>query len=146
MSRYVASMQDAVTNTPVTAAQVLGSATKRVFVYDFMLGTSGTPDDQAIQWFVERCTTAGTGTGVSESPLDSADGTASATAFENFTAEPTAGSLLIKLGVNQRATYRWVAAPRSELVVPATASNGIVWSPQNATYTGNAEVVAFWSE
>ena len=30
------------------------------------------------------------------------------------------------VGVNQRASYRWVAAPGSELVYPASDNNGFV--------------------
>ncbi len=39
--------------------------------------------------------------------------------------EPTyTGIALLSIPLNQRATFRWVANPGSELVIPATANNG----------------------
>ena len=47
-------------------------------------------------------------------------------AGENHTIEPTytAAAIVLMIPLNQRATFRWVAAPGSELVAPATAANG----------------------
>jgi hypothetical protein len=74
----------------------------------------------------EICTAAGTSTGVTPQNLDPADATTEYDAGENHTIEPTytAGAILLNIPLNQRATFRWVAAPGGELVFPATASNG----------------------
>jgi hypothetical protein len=47
--------------------------------------------------------------------------------LENLTVDPTltANAILLSLPLNQRASFRWVPAPGSELVTPATASNGL---------------------
>ena len=37
--------------------------------------------------------------------------------------------------MNQRASYRWVAAPGSELVYPALANNGFVLRAKSGGYT-----------
>ena len=69
----------------------------------------------------------GTSTAVTPIPLDPADAATESDAGENHTIEPTytAGSILLAVGLNQRATFRWVASPGGELVYPATASNGL---------------------
>jgi hypothetical protein len=89
---------------------------------------------------VQRCTAAGTSTAVVPQPLDPADATTEMDAGENHTIEPTytAAAILLQIPLNQRATFRWVAAPGGELVAPATASNGLgIISP-----TGSAVVVS----
>jgi hypothetical protein len=58
--------------------------------------------------------------------LDPASATTEYDAGENHTVEPTftAAAILLNIPLNQRATFRWVAAPGGELVMPATAANG----------------------
>ena len=58
----------------------------------------------------------------------------------------TANTILWSAGVNQRATYRWVAAPGSELLIPATASNGIGVAAKSAAYTGDALASVMFAE
>ena len=44
----------------------------------------------------------------------------------NFTADPTVtGASLLVLPYNQRATFRWVAAPDGQIISVLTAANGI---------------------
>jgi hypothetical protein len=95
--------------------------------YDVILGSEASPADNPFLWILQRCTTAGTSTAVTPQPLDPADAATETDAGENHTAEPTytANQILLAVPLNQRATFRWVAAPGSELVAPATASNGI---------------------
>lgn len=113
-------------------------------IYDVMFGTLGTPADQSYQFDMSRSTTITTGTTAAPIPLDPSARAAGSVGTVNFTAEPTvtATSSLFNLGVNQRASYRWVAAPGSELVVPAINVNGIVLRVQSisggtATATGS---------
>jgi hypothetical protein len=100
---------------------------RRGKVFDVMFGTLGTPADQTYQFDISRTTASGTATTITPASLDVADGAACTAAFANYTAEPTytSSTSLFTLGINQRASYRWVAAPGSELVWPATASNGL---------------------
>jgi len=99
---------------------------RRLRVYDAMFGSEATPADAAILWTFRRCSAAGTNTSVTPQNLDPASSTTEYDAGENHTIEPTftAGAILLNVPLNQRATYRWVAAPGGELVMPATASNG----------------------
>jgi hypothetical protein len=54
------------------------------------------------------------------------------------------------VGVNQRASYRWVAAPGSEIVWPANASavasNGVSARVRSGAYTGTATMTLMFSE
>jgi hypothetical protein len=115
-------------STTATLGTMTADATRprRLRVYDAMFGSEATPADAAILWTFRRCTAAGTSTGVTPQNLDPADATTEYDAGENHTIEPTytAGAILLNVPLNQRATYRWVAAPGGELVMPATASNG----------------------
>jgi hypothetical protein len=113
---------------------------RRGKVYDLLIGTNGTPADNYLQWDISRMTAAGTATSVTPQALDPADVAALGSANNNYTAEPTitASSSLLNVGVNQRASYRWVAAPGSELVFPATAANGLALRTLSGGYTGSA--------
>lgn len=100
---------------------------KRMKLYDAILGAQGTVADNPFLYTFQRCTAAGTSTAVTPQPLDPADAATEQDAGENHTIEPTytAAAILLNIALNQRATFRWVAAPGSELVTPATAANGI---------------------
>jgi hypothetical protein len=95
--------------------------------YDLIFGSEASPADNPFLWQVQRCTTAGTGTAFTPVAIDPGDAATEADAAENHTITPTltAAAILLSIGLNQRATFRWVAAPGGELVYPATASNGL---------------------
>lgn len=99
---------------------------RRARVYDIIIGSEATPADAALLYTVRRCSAAGTSTSVTPQNLDPASATTEYDAGENHSIEPTftAGAILLNIPLNQRATFRWVAAPGGELVMPATASNG----------------------
>lgn len=114
------------------------SSPRRARVYDYTLGCGAAPADAAFVHIVQRCTTAGTGTSLTPNSLDPADTLASTiVAKDTITADPTltANAFLGRKALNQRSTYRWMAAPYGELVIPATASNGIVLALSAATTT-----------
>lgn len=120
----------------VTAAT---SGLRRGWLYDVMFGTLGTPADTTYQFDISRATTTGTMTAVTVFPLDPADGVASTIGTVNATAEPTytatPADSVFNLGINQRASYRWVSAPGSEIVWPATNLNGVGLRAQSASGT-----------
>jgi hypothetical protein len=95
--------------------------------YDIVLGSEASPADNAFLYLVQRCTALGTSTSVTPQPLDPADAATESDAGEAHTIEPTytANAVLLAIALNQRATFRWVAAPGGELTYPATASNGL---------------------
>lgn len=148
--RYAATgAQDVTTATPGdTSLSIQGQTTTRSAVYDFIITTGGTPADNAIVWLVQRHTEDGTNTGVTPAELDLAGPASLVTAGENHTIEPTytaSGELFHQI-INQRATFRWVAAPGGELKNGASTTEGIGWVAFHASYTGSAEATAHWYE
>ena len=131
-----------------TQANGSGIELRRFKVYDFSMGSDATPADVAITWLIQRFTTAPTG-GAAETlePLDSADAAASTLAMQSATGGGSAGVSLMEFPLNQRATFRWIAAPGSELVVPATTSNGLAWlTPELVGGTPSCWVTTFINE
>lgn len=124
--RYAAVGSD--TNTAGTTVWSLTSATTiRPRIYEFLIGSVATPADNAWEFILGRTTAAGTSTAFTPIALDPADPAALAAAGFAHTVEPTytANAQVLRIAGNQRAAVRWVAAPGGEIVLPATAANGI---------------------
>lgn len=123
------------------------SAPRRGKVYDLLIGTNGTPADNYVEWDISRVTTSSTATIVTPQPLDSADAAATTVTTVNSSAAGTISvQNILYVGINQRASYRWVAAPGSELVWPATSSNGLQLRARSGGYTGTATATWMWQE
>lgn len=145
MAAYVAEM-NRTASTTLSVGLVNADATRprRGKFYDLVFGSEATPADNAFKWMLQRFTAAGTSTAVTPSPLDPADAATESDAGENSTIEPTytAGLILLSVGLNQRATFRWVASPGGELTYPATASNGIgIQTPTSSAVAVTATVM-----
>ena len=148
----------AVTGTQTTTATpgdttlaVLGDAAVRGRVFEWIFSQSGTPADNVVQWLVRRLTAVGTeGAGVVPVTLSDPGGTSAGAidGAENHSVEPTytAASELLDFDINERATFRWVASPGGEMVIPATASNGLGATAISATYSGDTRVTAHFTE
>lgn len=120
---------------------VAGTAAVRPHIYDILVGSNATPADNSSEWWLLRFTAAGTSTAVTPEKVDSGDPAATAVCGKNHSAEPTYGSVpLLDIAVNQRATFRWVAAPGSEIVSPATAANGLGLQCQGVGGSGVATI------
>lgn len=139
--------QRAVSNAK-TLLGLTGGTTVRPNIYDLYIGSSATPADNALLWYIQRSTAAGTSTAVTPSALDSADPAAIATAGQNHTVEPTytAGAILFHLALNQRASVRAALDPSAPMIVPATASNGLGLYPSHASFTGNVDATVYYAE
>ncbi len=116
------------------------AAPRRNKIYDVLIGTNGTPADNFMEFEISRVTTASTTTTATPQALDPADAAAVSTVTINSSTSGTvtANSQLFYVGINQRASYRWVAAPGSELVSPATSSAGFQLRCRSGAYTGTA--------
>lgn len=116
------------------------AAPRRIKVYDILIGTNGTPADNFMEFDISRITTASTTTSATPQPLDGADATSVTTTTVNSSTfgTITANSNVFYVGINQRASYRWVAAPGGELVAPATSSAGFQLRTRSGGYTGTA--------
>lgn len=133
---------------------LVGAATIRPGIYDISIGSDATPADQAAKYAIQRGTTAGTwagagGAAITPQALDPADPAALATANQGIASVGptlTANAFLLQFATNQRATYRWVAAPGSELKIPATASNGLNLMSLVATASVNTVFSILYAE
>lgn len=132
-----------------------GFQVRRGKVYDLTIGTNATPADNVVEWAIERATAGSTFTyagivsSIAATALDPADSVMAAFAIANSTAENftvTANSQVLYLGINQRASYRWVANPGSELVWPATSSAGFVLRARSPAYTGTVTATLLFQE
>jgi hypothetical protein len=124
--RYAVTGSD--TNTAATTMwSVTSAATIRPRVYEILIGSVAAPADNAWEFLLGRTTAAGTSTPVTPVALDPADPAAIAAAGFNHSVEPTyaAGGEVLRIAGNQRAAVRWIAAPGGEIILPATAANGV---------------------
>ena len=130
--------------TAATGATTL----RRAWLYDLTVGTDGTPADNAMVFYVNRQTSASTGTADTPAPLDFGDAACLTVGTVNYTIEPIqalATGHLLTIPMNQRASYRWVAAPGGELIMPAVNVAGLGVRVYSPAYTGTSEAtIHFW--
>lgn len=130
--------------TAVTGATTL----RRAWLYDFTFGTDGTPADNTVTYKVDRQTSTGTRTVAVPAPVDSGDAAALIVGGVVTTIEPsvTAATQLLEIATNQRATYRWVAAPGGELIVPAVTVTGLGGRAKSPAYNGTSVCIVHFFE
>lgn len=146
MPRYSAQFNRTASATlAVGAVQPGATLPRRVSLYEFNIGSEATPADNAFLWTVDRISAQGAfaGSAVTPSPLDLADQVAVATTTENVTTNPTVGVNVMAIPLNQRASFRWVAAPGSEIVTPATTSIGLLLQTPTAALVAVTATVMF---
>lgn len=127
MARRYAIEHQTAAGTTLTILCLNGVTTTRAWIYDIIIGSDATPADVATEFNVQRGTISGTGTGVTPRALDPGN-PAALTAGEGgtFTGQTkTSSSAMLNIALNQRATFRWVAVPDGELVLPATSDNWV---------------------
>ncbi len=142
-------IETAVSSSLQACLDLQGTAAVRPMLYDFMVGQDGTPPaDNAIVWTIERFTVAPTDTAVVPVAMEPGDPAATAVAGEDggTTGTITAATEFLHLPINQRASYRWVAAPGGEIICPASATNGITMRVSSPAYTSTARATAHHSE
>lgn len=109
--------------------QAAAASPRRAKVYDLSFGCNASPADNTFNHLVQRSTTTPTASALTPNALDPADTLASTIqSADTVTVDGTltANAFLYQIALNQRATFRWVAAPYGELVIPATANNGFM--------------------
>ena len=152
--RYAVGLTQTDITTSTTGADAAGSlesvATVRPRIYDLIFSHGGTPADNVIRWIVPRMTASNTSnSSVAENALDPGAPAADAIALEEYTGAPTVttDSEVLDFALNQRATFRWVAAPGGELVLPATTTDGFFFNASVASGSpGSARVTCHWEE
>jgi hypothetical protein len=148
-------------NSSATTATNGFGGNKRGQWFDWNIGTNGTPADNFMEFDIALVTLGTTPAGMVNtlvSSISSNFGTDTAdfnfqTAIEiNSTAEVGIASIAEKwyLGINQRASYRLVVNPGSNLIWPAnsstTGNNGLALRARSGGYTGTATATVWVSE
>lgn len=129
-------MKYSVENSAASAGSDLGiiavssNGTVRPSVHDIIISSDAAPADIATELQVNRNTTEGVGGNtLTPEPLDPIAAAASCTSTGGLysTTQPvdTAATELLTFAFNQRATFRWVAAPGSELIGVLADNSGI---------------------
>jgi hypothetical protein len=139
MARYSMSGLGQTSNNVLLSHGVAAGATpRRIRVLDIVLGSAASPNDGTYNFSILRINTAaGTSTGMTPSPVDIADAACLATGSVTYTVNPTLGVVVLTLGVNQRSTVRWFAAPGEELGTAATQFQGIAVQPASPSPTAS---------
>ena len=136
------------TDTTLTLERGAG----RYRVYEFTSGfTLASPSDNLLTVTADRFGTTNDGTGDAETPapLDTADVASTTTCLVNHSAEPASyltTEVFGPVGQHMRATYRWVAAPGKEIVMPTTANTGIGFAADHASVTPEHTMSVYFSE
>lgn len=130
MPNYSAPWTKATLSTTVGAADLEcpGANMRRIALNGLRMGFLTASGDVAIGIQIKRQTTVATGTGVTPAPLDSADAAAVTIANSAITVEGTvpATPALFAIAFNLRGMLQFDASPGRELIVPATANNGLL--------------------
>jgi hypothetical protein len=148
MARRAAADGQTPAGTNLTILELIAATTTRGWLYDILVGSDATPADVATEYNMIRGTVSGTGTTVTPRVLDPGAPAALLSAKQGtFTGQTkTANSSLLNIALNQRATFRWVAAPGGELVVPATTDNWVGLESINSGGTPNTNCTFHWEE
>ena len=133
-----------------TVLGLTSAATIRPKIYDLIVGSDAAPADNAVEYNLQRYTAAGTAGGaVTPQLLDPGDpASLAAAAVGVYTVEPTytANAIMLMWAQNQRATFRWVAAPGGEIILPAVAANGVGVRAITVTAAVNMNVCCHFAE
>ena len=149
--RYAATgTQDVTTGTPGDSVLSIQSlTTNRAEIYDLVFSHGAAAADTVINWLIRRFNTAdGTFTAVTPAPLDPGAPASGLTVGEDHTVEPTDAAVtpLLDFDLNQRATFRWIAAPGGGFKLSAVATEGIYITPVSSTYALASECTMHWDE
>lgn len=125
-----------------------GGTAVRHALYDVIIGSDDTPADKAARYVVERTTDAGTGgSALTEAPMDPADPASLVTAKSGtFGTKPADANEMLMISVNQRATFRWVAAPGGGIIAAAAAADGLMLNSEAASSAWATEATLIWLE
>ena len=148
--RYAATGASAVTSGGKTVLSIENEASPiiRGKVFDLVIGAEGTPADVVLNWVARRASGGGTSTGVTPAPLDFDAPASNLEAGEDYSPEPVypAGQELLDMPLNKRASFRWVASPGAEWMIPANAADGIGIVAIHASDTDTARATMHFEE
>lgn len=128
MAKYTGAGAAAAANSTVANSGIIqlaqGATVKAVRLYEWDFSPDANAEDSNYSLWLQRATTKGTWTTtITPAALDGSNALAANSTC--YAASTVAGSLvsnsvLLQVGCNQRAGYRWVAVPGAELVLAPT--------------------------
>jgi len=132
---------------------------QRNWIYELTMGNVGTPADLVSIYLFGKVTAENSAnmTIITATKLDEADRVPQALVGSNHTGEPTYTNTVVSLAtptngdllripLNHRATYRWVAPPGGSLVTPAVSGDGIGGKSDHASAVTDYMMGAHWEE
>lgn len=149
MANYGARLAKAITDTTIGIGAVYcpAASMRRIAIYDLLFGSSTAGDTQFV-FDVQRNTTAPTGSAITPNPLDLADPASVTKAADELTVNGTltAGAIPLSVAMNQRSTVRWACREGKEIIIPATADDGVQFQTPTALLTPPAQVTVNFNE
>lgn len=149
-SAFAAGVASGTDKTIINLFNPAATPTRRAAIYDLLVGSVATPADQAAKFQVGRTTAVGTeGAGFTPVNLDPGGPAGECDSGVGvFGGEPTytSNKELLVFSLNQRATFRWVANPGSELLLAATQNNGAGLKSKSSTSTQAYEACVLFQE
>lgn len=145
----VAGVASGTLKTLINLFHAAATPTNRGRILDVIVGSVATPADQAADFLINRSTAVGTeGSGLVPNNLDPGGPAGDIDSGLAHSAEPTytAAKQLLAFQLNQRATFRWVAAPGCELIMTATQNNGAGIYTVTSTSTQNHGATILFEE
>jgi hypothetical protein len=145
----VASVASGTDKTLINLFNPAATPVNRGRIYDVMVGSVTTPADQAADFLVNRTTAVQTeGSGLVPENIGGGPAGAYDSGLGVYGVEPTytAAKQLLAFQLNQRATFRWVAAPGGELVLAATQNYGAGLKTVTSTSTQAHGATIFFEE
>lgn len=127
MPRIYHTTNSATNTANLPLISITGSTAVRPSLREVILGSRATPADQAAAYQLQNVTAAGDRTALTAAPRDSGDPVALSTprGQAGGTTDPTFGTnIFLLISLNQRATFRWIAAPDGEILLPVGTANG----------------------
>jgi hypothetical protein len=146
------------TSTPKTQASITAATATLTqgCLIDVSFGQNGAPSttDGDVVWQIAKCTSAGTaGSTFVAVPTQPGWRASGNVVGVNHSADPTGfntiTNLLYSIAINQRASYRWMPVPGSELYWPATNATGLcipASSPVASSYSSTVIVSGTYQE
>lgn len=135
-------------STASTCLGITSTAAIRPSIFYISVGSLGAPGSYQIQWKFQRHTAPGTSTAMTPAALDSGNPAAVTIVGYNHTGEPTitASTKVLELQCAQQTGDKWYGQPGREIILPATAANGVGALPIHASYTGSVSAVMHFDE
>jgi hypothetical protein len=151
MAKWTGQILKAVTSTSigVGALAAASSSARRLKLTEFLCGSdAATLGTSNFRWEFQRSTTAATGTAIAYSGLDPSEGSGGSVLQGNLSANGTltTNALMMTIAISQQATFRWVANPGSEIIIPATANAGLHFMTPVCGNTPSAAAHVIWDE